>query len=566
VETRFGKEFVLLLRANSSLVGLTPKVVSPRSRLVRLSASIAVVVSGLMMGCENNNWTKGFVDPSEMAGRTYREKESLTVPILNTLDKGVEEPTDQFANSTEVKPEDLIASSEDYRVGPGDLVSVSVTDLVQPGVESVRTNRVSESGQLSLQLVGPVRVSGYTEAELEQTVRQAYANAGILPNAQVTVTVSEARNRAFTIYGAVNSIGQYAIVQADTRVLDALALARGTTTASIDTLYVIRSIDPAPNAPAPAPAVPGTTTTPAGDPLAPQSRAKAPRDAFAIRSAQGPVLLQTAPASDPGTGGTDDTMIMVDGKPVLKTAASTQETAPVIEPAPSAAAPAFPSPETMTPAAVATPAVTETPAPVATPAPAAEAMAPAIEGVAPAVEAVAPAVEGVSPDAPFAFNSPAAAPKQRVIRVPLDRLRQGDLRYNIVIQPRDLVFVPDPVAGEYYVGGHVARVGVYSLTGRSITLKQAIVSAGMLDQVAIPERTDIIRRIGADKEVFVRVNLEKIFEGQQPDIYLKPNDVVLVGTNWGAPFIAALRNGFRLTYGFGFLYDRNFGSEGSNNN
>ena len=31
-----------------------------------------------------------------------------------------------------------------------------------------------------------------------------------------------------------------------------------------------------------------------------------------------------------------------------------------------------------------------------------------------------------------------------------------------------------------------------------------------------------------------------------------------VGTNALAPFLAAIRNGFRVTYGFGFLYDKNF--------
>jgi hypothetical protein len=39
---------------------------------------------------------------------------------------------------------------------------------------------------------------------------------------------------------------------------------------------------------------------------------------------------------------------------------------------------------------------------------------------------------------------------------------------------------------------------------------------------------------------------------------LKPDDQVLVGTNALAPFLAAFRSGFRLTYGFGFIYDRNY--------
>jgi polysaccharide export outer membrane protein len=80
----------------------------------------------------------------------------------------------------------------------------------------------------------------------------------------------------------------------------------------------------------------------------------------------------------------------------------------------------------------------------------------------------------------------------------------------------------------------------------------------MLDEVGIPERTEVIRRLGRDKEIFVRVNLVKVFRGQQPDVFLKPYDIVQVGTNVFAPFFASFRNGFRISYGFGFIYDRNF--------
>ncbi len=54
------------------------------------------------------------------------------------------------------------------------------------------------------------------------------------------------------------------------------------------------------------------------------------------------------------------------------------------------------------------------------------------------------------------------------------------------------------------------------------------------------------------------MDLDKIFAGHAPDIYLKPNDSIMVGTNMIAPFLSALRGAFRITYGFGFLYDRNF--------
>ncbi|HSU66477.1 MAG TPA: hypothetical protein VLJ39_06380, partial [Tepidisphaeraceae bacterium] len=133
-----------------------------------------------------------------------------------------------------------------------------------------------------------------------------------------------------------------------------------------------------------------------------------------------------------------------------------------------------------------------------------------------------------------------------------------DLKYNIAIHPHDIIYAADPQTGFYFVGGHVARPGAYTLSGQKMTVKDAIISASMLDGLAIPQRTDVIRHIRPDHEVYVRVDLPKIFSGEQPDFYLKPGDKIMVGTNALAPFLAAIRGGFRITYGFGFLYDRNF--------
>jgi hypothetical protein len=161
----------------------------------------------------------------------------------------------------------------------------------------------------------------------------------------------------------------------------------------------------------------------------------------------------------------------------------------------------------------------------------------------------------------FEFNAPREPDEVRVIRVPVEPLKRGELKYNIVIRPGDLIVVPNVTVGEYYMGGHVNSPGVYSLSGRKITLKNAVVSARGLDALAIPARTDVIRRVSPNEEIFVRVDLEKIFAGQMPDLYLKPDDQVMVGTNAIAPFLAAFRNAFRLTYGFGFIYDKNFADE-----
>lgn len=86
-------------------------------------------------------------------------------------------------------------------------------------------------------------------------------------------------------------------------------------------------------------------------------------------------------------------------------------------------------------------------------------------------------------------------------------------------------------------------------------------AAGGLSVVAIPERVDLIRRIGENREATIRLNLRAIAEGTQPDVFIKPDDQINVGTNFWATPLVVLRQGFRMTYGFGFLVDRNFGND-----
>jgi len=112
--------------------------------------------------------------------------------------------------------------------------------------------------------------------------------------------------------------------------------------------------------------------------------------------------------------------------------------------------------------------------------------------------------------------------------------------------------------GEFYVMGEVQRPGVYSLTGRQITVKMAVAAAGNFAGLAWPENSILIRRVGGTQEQVIPLDLDSIFAGKDPDVFLKPNDVIAVGTDIRASFFAVMRNAFRLSYGFGFIYDRNF--------
>jgi len=151
---------------------------------------------------------------------------------------------------------------------------------------------------------------------------------------------------------------------------------------------------------------------------------------------------------------------------------------------------------------------------------------------------------------------------QRVIKVPVKDLLAGIQAINIVIRPGDVIRVPSPPSGLVYMAGQVTRPGPINLPGTGgLTLLRALDAAGGLSSIAIPERIDLTRMIGHDRQATIRLDGRAISEQTQPDVYLKPNDRINVGTNFWALPLAVIRNGFRMNYGFGFLIDRNFGSD-----
>ena len=542
------------------------------------SASLLAVVAALGTGCE----TKSFLDPSEN-GRY--EKTPKVVPILDKLVVGTETDDVLFPSAREVTDDDLKATATDYRIGPGDLLQISIQDLAGQGLQQVESKQVSESGKISLPYLGQISAAGQTEAELQDTIVKAYADAQILPRAIIGVAVASSQNRIYTITGAVNQQGPYPIPRADFRLLDALASARDVTSQlGIDYIYIVRRKPTAGgNA---SPSMPAQSTpsqsSPSVDPLAPQSRAMpAGKPVWAMLSMQAQSMSPdearrqandlanqinnpNAASSDPlaasnnpppstmpsRSGSVGDRVIQIEG-------AGTR-------PASGGMTSAGGNGAMSSPAAAGNAGMTSIPPTASVSSTTAQPpISDSVPFTGPRDAGSMTAANGTTK--PFEFTAPAEPSDREVIRVPYPMLRDGALKYNVVIEPQDLIVVPQPGIGEYYMGGHVTRTGVYSLTARKITLMQAVISAGMFDQLAIPARTDVIRRTGPNQQMFVRVDLERIFSGLEPDVYLKPNDQVMVGTNAGAPFLAAIRNAFRITYGFGFLYDRNYAPDNNNN-
>jgi protein involved in polysaccharide export with SLBB domain len=149
---------------------------------------------------------------------------------------------------------------------------------------------------------------------------------------------------------------------------------------------------------------------------------------------------------------------------------------------------------------------------------------------------------------------------QRVIRIPVKDLLAGKQSINIVVRPGDVIRFPAPASGFVTVSGQVARPGPYQVTPNA-TLLRTIANAGGLTETGIPWRVELTRMVGPARQATVRVDLDAIARHTSPDIFIKDNDLINVGTTgWALP-LAVLRNGFRVSYGFGFLLDRNLSND-----
>lgn len=112
-------------------------------------------------------------------------------------------------------------SEDDYRLGPNDLLEISVFRVE----DFSRVVRVSATGDISLPLIGRVAAAGLTTMELEQQLATKL-NETYLQNPSVSVFIKEYVSQQVTVEGSVNKPGVYPLV-GRTTLLQILATAQG---------------------------------------------------------------------------------------------------------------------------------------------------------------------------------------------------------------------------------------------------------------------------------------------------------------------------------------------------
>ena len=496
------------------------------SFVIGCTSFLLVVFATVFVGCESN-WNP--CDPSAIVKSPSRDMTLQIYSQASPADETQEMPPGA-AFPTE---DDLKYTTKDYVIGSLDVVDISVLDLFQEGLETVLRRQVSESGNFDLPLLpSPIKAEGLTQEQLRETIMQAYS-PDVLKNPTVSVTVVLQRQNTFSILGAVARPGAYNMVKRDMHLLDAIAAAGGQAQTNIPYIYVFRQEQAKPMETATQPSeenadLPPLPEVPGAEKPKPKTPGNSPDDlkkalpGATISPSVGPRLSEMAwtpiptskPAAKQSDVGTLDTH-----KSTKWVQSSGGKSTQVRQTADVASKPSGAGASRVSPSGL--PGATSKPG------------------------------EDV-------FGWKKLGGEGRIIAIDVSKLNSGDTRMNIIIHDNDIINVPLLEQGEFYVMGNIQRPGVYSLTGRKVTVKMAVAAAGNLDQLAWPKNSMLVRRLNDQQEQMIPINIEDIFLGKKPDIYLKANDVIAVGTNAAAPFLAVLRNAFRFTYGFGFIYDRNF--------
>jgi polysaccharide export outer membrane protein len=138
----------------------------------------------------------------------------LALATLVATDAGAQQP------AAPVKGRPLPAGLDDYKIGPEDVLSISVWK----NEAMSRVLPVRPDGMISLPLLDDIMAAGLTPMELRNVLAQKLAE--YVPSPSVTVIVNDVHSFKVSVIGEVLRPARYEL-KSRTSVLDVLALAGG---------------------------------------------------------------------------------------------------------------------------------------------------------------------------------------------------------------------------------------------------------------------------------------------------------------------------------------------------
>ena len=179
-----------------------------------------------------------------LAGCTTPPKGALNIRVLGATRS---EPT-FFSDEVSVAQMQsaqamLPLQREEYKVGPDDVLSISIFGWEEKNETKTLQLRVSETGIISLPAVGSLRVADRSVQEIQRLIERALVAKEVLQEPRVGVWVSEFSARKIAVIGAISKPGAYPIHKNVSTILSMLSMAGGPRDDAANTAYVIR-VDP----------------------------------------------------------------------------------------------------------------------------------------------------------------------------------------------------------------------------------------------------------------------------------------------------------------------------------
>jgi polysaccharide export outer membrane protein len=172
--------------------------------------------------------------PLDSQWTKMNEPSSAEVP-LKTPGAQALSLSDDNATASSARMAEATSGPDRLLVGVGDQIFITV--FGQPDMSAEVT--VNENQQVTLPLVGTIRVGALTPSAIEKLVAKRLKDGEYLRNPEVSVQVRQVRSQMISVLGEVQRPGRFPILGKLT-VLDALATAGGLTQRADRTVFLLR--------------------------------------------------------------------------------------------------------------------------------------------------------------------------------------------------------------------------------------------------------------------------------------------------------------------------------------
>ncbi len=177
---------------------------------------------------------------SPLLSALYRLAHALAHPLaLLALACGVGAslaPVPALAQATPAAAAARAKAVDEYRIGPGDAIRITVYQNADLSLET----RVTEAGVISFPLVGAVQVGGLTVGQAQDAIANALRSGQLIKDPHVNIVVVNVRANQVNVLGQVAKPGRIPLDVANMRLTEVLAMAGGVVAgAGSDTIVVL---------------------------------------------------------------------------------------------------------------------------------------------------------------------------------------------------------------------------------------------------------------------------------------------------------------------------------------